>query len=105
MHFASLGLSTPESSLCQQISGVDCYALCLIHRWVGHWERQGSHQLDVTKHMRNLQKKLRQIDDLEKKAAAGTSLESNQLKKISHKGELELEISALMSNLPATQLE
>lgn len=51
--------------------------------------------MDPEKEAKKIQKKLRQIQQLEEKQAGGTKLEDTQLAKLATKSELEAQLAAL----------
>ena len=57
------------------------------------WEALGD--VDLTKKIKNLKKKLKQIDDLEEKLSSGLSLNEDQQAKVSAKGEVLQELKTL----------
>lgn len=60
---------------------------------IAKWESLG--ELDVGKKVKNLKKKLRQIEELEEKKAGGVELNEDQLGKVAGKKELLDEIKAM----------
>jgi len=51
--------------------------------------------VDPAKRLRNLRKKLREIEDIEKKLAAGEKLDKDQVEKASRKKQIQKEIASL----------
>lgn len=54
---------------------------------------------DATKRMRNLRKKLKQIDDIQRRIDSGENLEKDQLEKVSRRQVVAEELEELMLHL------
>jgi len=64
-----------------------------INAEIAKWEALG--EVDIGKKVKNLKKKLRQIEELEEKAKTGTELNDDQQGKVNAKGDLLDEIKTL----------
>ena len=62
---------------------------------IAKWEKMASGEADLAKKVKNLRKKLRQIEELEERLGEGLSLNDEQTGKIESKPKVELELQTL----------